>query len=203
MRFTSRTWYLLSALLFVAAVWFWLRGNEEVARRDAARKSGAGQGANPSQLTSVRAVQPGQTNPAGAAAPPASQSGFPYRLRNTDDSLDQLGLNDAVVLLDNAFIDTTRSTPVAIPAHLRAEEDPGSYVVQSREPLDAAFYRRLQAAGAAFISYIPNNAALVRATDTVARQLAGSAETRAVLRYEPYYKLAHSLLPAAVEQQSL
>jgi len=29
MRFNSRTWGLLSILLFVAAVWFWLRGNEE------------------------------------------------------------------------------------------------------------------------------------------------------------------------------
>lgn len=217
MRFSSRTWFLLSALLFVAAVWFWLRGNEEVAKRDAARKSASGQGTNLPQFKSAGAVQPGQTNPAsaprataaapGAAVapppPPASQSNFPYRLRNTQDSLDQLGMNDAAVLLDNAFIDTSSSTPVAIPEHLRAEGDPGSYVVQSRGPLDAAFYRRLQGAGAAFVSYIPNNAALVRATDAVARQLAALPEVRAVLRYEPYYKLAHPLLAVAVEQQPL
>jgi len=214
MRFTSRTWYLLSALLFVAAAWFWLRGNEEVAKQKAARKSAPGQSTNLPQLKSAGAVQPGQANPAGAlraasaspgaaAAPPSSQSRFPHRLRNTDQSLDELGLSDAAVLLDNAFIDTTSSTPVAIPGHLRAEEDPGSYVVQSRGPLDAAFYRRLQEAGAEFVSYIPNNAALVRATDAMARQLAALPEMRAVLRYEPYYKLAHPLLPAAVEQQSL
>jgi len=214
MRSTSRTWYLLSALLFVAAVWFWLRGNEEVAKQKAAGKPAPGQSTNLPQLKSAGAVQSGQTNPAGAqqaasaspgsvSTPPSWQSRFPYRLRNTDESLDQLGLSDAAVLLDNAFIDTTSSTPVVIPAHLRAEEDPGSYVVQSRGTLDGVFYQRLQEAGAAFVSYIPNNAALVRATDAVARQLAALPETRAVLRYEPYYKLAHPLLPAAVEQQAL
>jgi subtilisin family serine protease/subtilisin-like proprotein convertase family protein len=215
MRFNSRIWYLLSVLLFVAAVWFWLRGNEEVARRDSAKKSAPVQNSNLPPLKSTGAVPQAQTTPSTAqqasasaisgraAAPPPSQSRFPYRLRNTDQSLDQLGLSDTAVLLDNAFIDTASATPLVIPEHLRTEGDPGSYVVQTRGPMNSAFHRRLQEAGAEFVSYIPNNAGLVRATEAVARQLAALPEMQSVLRYEPYYKIAQPLLPAAVEQQSL
>ena len=33
MRFSARTWGLLSLLLFVAAAFFWLKGNEHEARK--------------------------------------------------------------------------------------------------------------------------------------------------------------------------
>ncbi len=218
MRFNSRTWYLLSLLLFVAAVWFWLRGNEEVAKRDAAKKKAAPQGHALPQLKSILVNPPqsaspaaaggqgtggGAGGPAGPVVAAASRDRFPYRLRNTDQTLDQLGLSDTAVLLDNAFIDTANRTPPLIPEHLRAVGDPGTYIIQPRGPLSAAFYDRLRIAGAEFVSYIPNNAALVRATDQIARELAAQPQMQAVLRYEPYYKLAKSLLPLAVEQQSL
>ena len=113
-----------------------------------------------------------------------------YRLTNTSKSAAELGRSDTAVLLENAFIDTASATPWEVPEHLRATGDPGSYIVQSRGPLDAGFYVRLQEAGAAFVSYIPNNAALVRASAQQAQRLAGLPRIGAVLRYEPYYKLA-------------
>src|SRR5437867_1636788 len=117
MRLTSRTWYLLSLLFFVAAVWFWLRGNEEVAKRNAAMKKAAPQSNALPPLKSTAVAQVTQSlpttsgpSPVGAAgtttttATAAARDRFPYRLRNTDQSLDRLGLSDTAVLLDNAFI---------------------------------------------------------------------------------------------------
>ncbi|HXT39183.1 MAG TPA: S8 family serine peptidase, partial [Candidatus Angelobacter sp.] len=86
---------------------------------------------------------------------------------------------------------------------LRAKGDPGSYVVQSRGPLDGAFYTSLRNAGAEFVSYIPNNAGLVRVSADGARQLAALPGIRAVMSYEPYYKLAQPLLALAMQNQSL
>src|SRR5213075_1995566 len=137
----------------------------------------------------------------GTAAGPASQ--FPYRLSNTDRSLTQLGRSDTAILLENALIDTASPAVLAVPAHLRVSGDTGSYLVQSRRPLDNAFYARLREVGAEFVSYIPNNTALVRVSSDGARLLAAMSGTRTVLPYEPYYKLARALLPLAVEQQSL
>jgi hypothetical protein len=75
--------------------------------------------------------------------------------------------------------------------------------VQSDGPLDQRSYDHLKEAGVQVVSYIPNNAALVRATPEQARlQMANDALFQAVLPYEPYYKLATDLLPAAVAQQS-
>jgi len=153
----------------------------------------------------VAAVVPTGGGAAPGAAPPASgaQSRFPYRLRNTDKSLGELGRSDTAILLDNAFIDTANKTPLTVPEHLRARGDPGSYLVQSIRPLDGTFYRQLREAGAEFVSYIPNNTGLVRVREEGARQLAGQRGIRAVLRYEPYYKLAQGLLGLAVEKGSL
>src|SRR5438132_3047095 len=207
MRLTSRFWYLVSMLCFVAAVWFWLKGNEEAAKRKAARGATRGQpsGAPPSATGS--APQAGATQATGAVpaqpAPPGPQGRVPSRLSNTDQPLSKLGRSDAAILLDNAFIDTANRRPLEVPRHLRAKGDPGSYIVQSSRPLDPAFYGWLREAGAEFVSYIPNDAGLVRVSANGARQLAGLAGIRAVLPYEPYYKLAQPLLPLAVEQQSL
>src|SRR5207247_8920284 len=97
---------------------------------------------------------PGATPGAGPGAPPASgaQNRFPYRLSNTDKSLGELGRSDTAILLDDAFIDTASETPLAVPEHLRARGDPGSYLVQSIRPLDGTFSRQLREAGAAFVS---------------------------------------------------
>src|SRR5207237_2038748 len=107
------------------------------------------------------------------------------------------------ILLDNAFIETGSQRPVEVPEHLRAKGEPGSYLVQSRHALDNAFYSSLREAGAEFVSYIPNNAALVRVSAAGASQLAALSGIQAVLAYEPYYKLAQPLLALAVEKQSV
>jgi subtilisin-like proprotein convertase family protein len=124
-----------------------------------------------------------------------------YRLSNTGQSERQLLASRHAILLRNALIDTRLPLRLDIPPPLRARGAPGSYIVQARQPLDAAFYAALKQAGAAYVSFIPNNAALVRATPDQAGQLAGNALIQAVLPYEPYYKLDTALLPAAVEQQ--
>src|SRR5207302_768659 len=224
MRLNSRFWYLLSVLFFVAAVWFWLKGDEERARRKAGGGSVAARRAGP--LTGSKVQAPaggtnasGPTGKAGSVAggnqatggvsPGAKQSArgrqgrFPYRLSNTEQPLSKLGRSDTAILLDNAFIDTASRRPVEVPEHLRAEGDPGSYLVQSRHALDNAFYGSLRQAGAEFVSYIPNNAALVRVSAVGAGQLAGLPGIQAVLPYEPYYKLSQPLLALAVEKQSL
>jgi subtilisin-like proprotein convertase family protein len=128
---------------------------------------------------------------------------FPFRLRNSTQPVEQLWENDAAILLENAFVDTAAGTPLAVPESLRAAEDPGSYIVQADGPLDREFYRRLRDVGAEFVAYVPNNAALVRVAETGARELAGAASVRAVLRYEPYFKLAEPLLALAVQGELL
>ena len=127
---------------------------------------------------------------------------FALRLSNTTTPLRQLQRSDQAILLENALLDTTQPAP-AIPDHLRAQGDPGSYLVQARGPIDNAFRSLLQAAGATIVSYIPNNAYLVRASAAVAQQLSADPQTQAVLPYEPYYKLKPSLLKLAVAQNPL
>ena len=100
--------------------------------------------------------------------------------------------SDQAVLLENALLDTTRPAALPIPDHLRAQGDPGRYLVQSRGPIDNAFRSLLHAAGATIVSYIPNNAFLVRASAGAAQQLQAAPLTQVVLPYEPYYKLKSS-----------
>src|SRR6185503_2448748 len=87
------------------------------------------------------------------------------------------------------------------PDHLRAQGDPGSYIVQARGALSDAFRAQLTASGAEIISYVPNNAYLVRATAGAAGVMRASPLTQAVLPYEPYYKLDSSLLRLAVTRE--
>lgn len=125
---------------------------------------------------------------------------FPLRLRNTEQPLAELTRNDRAILMANALIDTGLKAQLDIPEHLRAHTDTGSYVVQSRGAINDAFRAQLTAVGAEVIAYIPNNALLVRVDAKGADKLAHMPRTRAVLPYEPYYKLQDTLLPFAVQQ---
>ncbi len=135
--------------------------------------------------------------------PPRSNPLLRLRLSNTSEPLEQLMRNDSVLLLRNALLDTRLSAGLAIPAHLRATGDAGGYIVQSRGPLDDAFRAQLKAAGASIVSYIPNNAYLVRVSPDGAKRLASLPQTQSVLPWEPYYKLELSLLDLAVAQRPL
>ena len=94
-----------------------------------------------------------------------------FRLANTTNSLKQLTTAPHAILLANAFIDTDAQLDLKIPAHLRSAGDPGSYIVQARGLITEEFRQALAAAGAAVISYVPNNAYLVRASADVAGKL--------------------------------
>jgi len=150
--------------------------------------------------------QPGLLN--SQAATPNSQptpatnspARFSHRLTNTKQSVGQLARRDKAILLENALFDTESALP-AIPSELQSTDDPGTYIVQAKGPLDDSFRSLLQQAGATIISYVPNNAYLVRASAAAAQNLAAVAQ--AVLPYEPYYKLKPGLLDLVMTQKRL
>ena len=123
---------------------------------------------------------------------------FAFRLTNSAQPVADLWRNDRAVLLRNALMDTGLGAP-EIPEHLRAKGDPGAYIIQARGFITESFRAELQRAGAEIVSYVPNNAYLVRANAGVARALGASPWTQAVLPFEPYYKLDAALLRVAVK----
>jgi subtilisin-like proprotein convertase family protein len=155
----------------------------------------------PAQAAPVAPVVPSRFDVVATNVPNAPFTNlFAYRLTNSLLPFEELLRSDFSVLLRNALIDTRRGAP-AIPAHLRAAGDPGAYIVQARGLITDEFRNELQRAGAEIVSYVPNNAYLVRATAGEARALGGSPLTQSVLPFEPYYKLDARLLALAVNQQ--
>ena len=212
-------WLLLSLCFFVGAVYFWRLGNKWAAEKATAhppssRAEGQNGGApialQPSPLA-LQSLLAGNLNttPGKASTNAAPASRFANRLSNTTKTMRQLVRSGKAILLENALMDTAQPLALSIPDHLRSQGDPGSYIVQSRSALDDAFRAALKEAGATIVSYIPNNAYLVRADAQAAQQLEGLPQTQAVLPYEPYYKLSGysdsgpSLLELAVQQKSL
>ena len=210
-------------MLLVAGASFWGLGQRRAIRRARSPSSAelsatnrrfapaiVQDGAHTAPLVSLSS--PGHLGAALTRAPSRA-----LRLTNTGIPLGRLARSSHAILLENAWLDTSQfarsgfggaATPMAgaqlaIPAQLRAQGDPGAYVVQSRGLLDDRFRALLQAAGAGIVSYIPNNAYLVRASASAARQLAADPHTQAVLPYEPYYKLQPSLLDLAVAEMPL
>ncbi len=197
MRLRPSFWIGLCLLLLAGAWFFWPAGDRR-AKQNLAQKS---------------AVQPDRTATRSAATAPVlfaaghatnavsvtKTNPFPYRLTNTQKSLVELMADRKGILLENALIDTGAKLDLNLPKNLQAAGDPGAYIVQARGPVTAAFRAQLAAAGAEIISYIPNNAYLVRATAAAARQLATLAQ--AVIPYEPYYKVQSPLI--AYAQKSL
>ncbi len=199
MRWRPFTWLLLSVFFFVAAAYFWRLGDEWAAKK--VRPAGL-------IATNQPATKP-LTKPAKQAAafringqggslnvPPkvSSSSTAPtnhvnprlaHRLNNTTRTVGQLMHSDSSILLQNALIDTEQPVTLAIPERLRAQGDPGSYIVQSRRALDENFRSLLSEEGAQIVSYIPNNAYLVLASAAMVQRLAGDPQTRSVLPYEP------------------
>jgi subtilisin-like proprotein convertase family protein len=207
-------------LCFLAAVYFWHLGDEWAAQKAA---TPAPNGTN--QLHPKGAATPAGHSRVVPASKPLhllSQAGLinsppipasaktnsvtsrtAYRLTNTKAPLSRLIHSDKAVLLENAMIDTEKGGAPKIPDSLRSHGDPGSYIVQARVALNDDFRALLKNAGAAVVSYVPNNAYLVRASEAIAQQLQSDPQTQTVLAYEPYYKLKPSLLKLAVEQQPL
>src|SRR4051812_8469111 len=207
MRLQTRTWVVISLLCFIGAAYFWHLGDKRAARRNSPETSGpAGVQTN---LTQRNGGQPGGTSqtrpgrPGGlATATVSTNPPFPYRLSNSPKSIKELVRSDKAILLRNALIDLSQGTSLAIPDQLKAKGDPGSYIVQARGTITDEFRRQLETAGASLISYVPNNAYLVRVSEAGAQQILGFAGTQAVLPWEPYYKLSPNLLKLAVEGQA-
>jgi hypothetical protein len=193
MRLKPRVWFLISLLLFAAAICVW-----QYAEKRAAERSTVQNRASAAKADALRLHHPPLAKALAANAGVRRKS---YRISNTTQTIQQLLHNSHALILRNALIDTEVPVALNIPAHLRAKGAPGSYLVQADRPLDKAFYAELSQAGASYISYVPNNAALVAASPAQATNLAANADVVAVLPYEPYYKLDSALLPSAVEQQ--
>jgi subtilisin-like proprotein convertase family protein len=172
------------------------RGSTEPAEQQTPRTLQAS-AESKSKMASVEAVK------AFRAARDKKPNRFEHRLSNTTASVDELARRENSIVLANALLDTAKPISLNIPEHLRSNGDPGSYIVQSKGPVDARFREALAASGAAIISYIPNNAFLVRASKEAAEQLAAMPTTQTVLPYEPYYKLQTDLLNLAVDKKRL
>ena len=209
-------WLLISAVCFIGACYFWRLGNQWAAQGQARREAAAARASREVSSTARRGSlttpvpllsQAGNLNTPPVASAATNQADlltnrFAFRLTNTTATVGQLQRRETAILLENALLDTT--LPAArIPDQLRAQGDPGSYIVQSRGLIDNAFRAMLQAAGASVVSYIPNNAYLVRASAAAAGQLKSDPRAQAVLPYEPYYKLSPSLLKLAMTQRPL
>jgi len=173
MRLKPRFWFLLSLLFFTAALCLWQEGDRRVQLHSAIARP-------PSQLNQRPStpLTPAVTNkPAATAAS--------LHLSNTPATPAQLARDPHAILLRNATLDTTRPIHLQIPKHLRSPGAPGSYLVQSDRPLNAEFYAAVRRDGGEFVSYIPNNTALVRATPAAARTMVADPVFQAVLPYEP------------------
>ena len=199
----KRSFWILSGLLALLAVWLlWPSGE-----RPAAAKKTVAAPASSVAANAAVAVPVVTTNLAVASAvigrSAASTNREFFRLSNTSKTLDELTTAPRAILLENALIDTASLVDLKIPAHLRATGEPGAYIVQARNLVDAPFRAALANAGAQIVSYIPNNAYLVQLSADGAARLRGNAEVAAVLPFEPYFKLQASLLGLAVAQKPL
>jgi subtilisin-like proprotein convertase family protein len=187
----------VSLLCLVGAWLFWQQGNRWATEKKSTSSVppvSAGATAAPAVTNNVRAAED-SVHPSTA-----STNRLAFRLTNTKKSISELMGNRHAILLENAFIDTAAKMDLKIPSHLEAAGDPGSYIVQARGPIDTAFRAVLAAAGAQIVSYIPNNAYLVRLSAGGAGALAANTTVQAVLPYEPYYKISSSI-PMGVKQK--
>ncbi|MGH8022833.1 MAG: S8 family serine peptidase, partial [Limisphaerales bacterium] len=176
-------------LLLAAGVFFYLRQSHI--------SENQGPGGTQSRHRQSSAAAVATAGAAKAASASARTNEYSWRLSNTTNSLARLIHDPHAILLENAFIETDSRLNLSIPRNLQAQGDPGAYLVQARGPVSSAFRAILAAAGATIVSYIPNDAYLVRASEAVANALAANPLVQAVLPYEPYYKVQAPLLSLA------
>lgn len=202
----------LGLLLLAVALLWWRRSDRPITGTETATAAGGSapavrrvSGAVTNQETSAESTAPLlNTDQKSKKALAATQADpLAHRFSNTPKTSGQLLRDDGAILLENALIETGKPLGFKIPEHLKLTGDPGSYLVQARGPVDQAFLAALTEAGAEPVSFIPNNAWLVRASKEVAARLTTSPATRAVLPWEPIYKLKSELLGLALENQPL
>jgi hypothetical protein len=188
----------LGLLAIVVACLFWLYGGARLAKKSAtpASLTAAGTAAAVHPLATVAAkTAPGLLTGTNRLA---------FRLTNTSKSLVQLLQDPHAILLQNALIDTAYPLSLLnIPENLKAKGDPGAYIVQAHGVITPAFRSVLQGAGARVVSYIPNNAYLVKISAANAGLLRANNLVQAVLPYQPYYKIQPTLMALAVADSPL
>ena len=202
MRSRPFIWVLLCLLCLGGAWLLWPRAANTRTRPSALQKVAA------PTVTTVRSTSPAptpftilSTNVVKNGKVPSSANPFAWRISNTGKTIGQLVGDRHAILLENALIDTGSPLNFSIPVHLRSQGDPGAYIVQARGPINNAFRAMLAAAGAEIVSYIPNDAYLVRIPAGGASGLAAQSLVQAVIPYEPYYKISSSM-PVTVQQKT-
>src|SRR5436190_10474468 len=132
MHLKTRTWFIISVLCFLGAAYFWRLGDQHAARNASTapdQKAEPPKGGTPNASPSPTQALNITNGPQSSAE---LSNAFPYRLSNTTRSLDELMHTETAVLLENALLDTRDPMNLAIPAHLRANGDFSSYIVQAR-----------------------------------------------------------------------
>lgn len=150
----------------------------------------------PAVRVPVATLEPG-------TAPRFADAEFPHRFRNTAATVGELIAHDRALLLLGAFVDTASGEPLELPEALRSAGDPGAWIVQAHGVIGKSFREALRAAGAEVVSYIPNNALLVRGDAATAERLLAAEGVAAVLSYEPAFKLDSELLRQALADEPL
>ena len=186
---------LILSLLGVAAVWLcWPRGERAVSSvakftAPVPRVVGASVPTSPVPTTNQTVAAVKFSSSSASVTNP-----FPFRLANTAKTIGQLTGTAHAILLENALVDTDAKVDLSIPQHLQAGGEPGAFIVQARSVTGAAFRAALADAGAEIVSYIPNNAYLVRLSAAGVAELSGNPQVQTVLPYAPYFKLSSAPL---------
>jgi subtilisin family serine protease/subtilisin-like proprotein convertase family protein len=193
------------AVLLVAGGWLlWRTGGvweTNVPDQVATGQSAARSGRAPASREASRFESTAPVLPATVAR--TNESPLSYRLSNTTKTSSQLLRDDRAILLENALIDVSRPVNFQVPESLQPAEEPGAYLIQARGAIGSAFRAAVQAAGAEYVSFIPNNAWLIRASAAAAQQLRANGAVQAVLPWQPVYKLKSDLLVMAMQGKTL
>jgi subtilisin-like proprotein convertase family protein/endonuclease/exonuclease/phosphatase family metal-dependent hydrolase len=191
---------ILLGLLVLAAVWLcWPRSSQRAADRAVIATA-----ALATNSVAAAAVAPNNSGVADDVSTSAAVTNrLAFRLTNASKDIETWIRTPHAIVLENALVDTDQKLNLAIPKHLKAAGDPGAYLVQSKTAVPAQLQALLKSVGAEFISYIPNNACLVRISPSTASALRANPLVQAVLPWEPYYKVQSSLLGLAVQQKAL
>jgi subtilisin-like proprotein convertase family protein len=199
MRLRPTFWIVLVLLLAAGAWLFWPHARRVTVKQFTPTITSTVHPASTAPQFLARTLL--STNTAQAIATAAKTNRFAYRLSNTAKSIGELVNDRHAILLENALIDTRVKLDFSIPKNLQAQGDPGAYIVQANGMISPAFRAMLAQSGAQIVSYIPNNAYLVRISAGGASSLAASPMAQSVIPYEPYYKVQSPLL--AFDQTAL
>ncbi|MBM3846828.1 MAG: hypothetical protein FJ405_11170, partial [Verrucomicrobia bacterium] len=107
------------------------------------------------------------------------------------------------LLLVNALVDGRHEPSLAVPESLRLKGPTSSYLIQSRDRIDDAFRTLLSGAGATLVSYIPNNAFLVRLDPSAISKLSNHPGIRSIIPWQPYFKLSADLLGHVMQSKPI